>query len=226
METADPVEEYRKNGILVTRQQLDEQTAIAMKQLGGTYHKVSDLSAEVPRRLIDKEVYGGMVVPFTATRDALGKPVFGVINEDNRWECAQKNLCGVCGEELGYWKYFLGGPRSCITAMFIDPPMHEECVVYSLTVCPYLLHAPGTHVTTAPEDLDKVTARSQKRVGHGEVHSFNLAQEGRPPHMGVYVTRGFKWGYVKRSPLDKPNYVFQARTPARIEWYEGVKGNA
>lgn len=225
METADPVEEYKKRGIDVTKEQLDEQTAQAIKDLGGSTHSVAELSVEVPTRLISKPQFHGMVIPYTASVDATGKPVFAIVDEMKRWTCARDHLCGVCGEELKYWNYFLGGPRSCVTAMFIDPPMHEECVVYSLTVCPYLKNAPG-HITTLPENLDKVIKQGEKRLGEGNIHSYDVVQEGRPTVMGVYVTRGYKFGLFRRSILDKPNYVFQARTPARIEWYEGVKGNA
>jgi len=226
LETVDPIEEYRKRGVLppgIDREMIDRLTDQVIKELGGDRFSISTLSSDIPPRLSKRPIFHGMVVPYVAELDQAGKPLFAVIDESKRFEVAEKHLCGVCGGHLDYWISFIGGPRSMLTRMFIDAPMHHQCAIYSLAVCPYLRHAPGTNPATLAEPLNVVQDRAKKRLGHDQVANFDIVQEGRPDLMGLYVTRGFKFGLYKRSPLDQANYVFLARPSAKITWYEGVQ---
>lgn len=54
-------------------------------------------------------------------------------------ECGKKRLCGICGEPLGYWIAFLGGPKSAANRAYVDPPFHPSpCAVAALTLCPHI----------------------------------------------------------------------------------------
>jgi len=51
-----------------------------------------------------------------------------------------QELCPICGERLGKWRWFVGGPGSAFHehGWFIDLPGHVECIEFSLAACPYL----------------------------------------------------------------------------------------
>lgn len=62
------------------------------------------------------------------------------INDDAKVERAVAlNLCGLCGTKLGGYKHLVGGERCAESLCFIDPPMHEQCAIYALKVCPFLV---------------------------------------------------------------------------------------
>ena len=210
----DPKEEYRKLGINVDT--IDEQTEETIKRLGGEKFSVAVLPTEVPRRLRNRPILGNMVVPYLAERDKDGKPMLAVVNEKKRIEVANKRLCGVCGKGLNYVLWFIGGPRSLQTHMFVDPPMHYECAIYSLAMCPYLRHG-GARFLRA---VDEVVARGQKKARDGStIASFDLVKEGRPALMGLVLASRYEFVYAQRSILDKPQAVFVAGQYEEISWY-------
>lgn len=53
-------------------------------------------------------------------------------------ECGHKRLCGICGNPLGYWIAFLGGPKSATNRTYSDPPFHPACAEASLSLCPHI----------------------------------------------------------------------------------------
>ena len=62
------------------------------------------------------------------------------INDDRKVEfCIQKDLCSICGEQLGTDKWMIGGPKSAFHEFgcYIDIPVHKECGIYSLTTHHY-----------------------------------------------------------------------------------------
>jgi hypothetical protein len=69
-----------------------------------------------------------------------GEPFF-VCNDDTKhWKALRLVLCPICGERLGRWQWFVGGPGSAFdpNGWYIDLPMHHECVTFALQYCPYL----------------------------------------------------------------------------------------
>jgi hypothetical protein len=82
----------------------------------------------------------GYPIPWNVLRNAAGE-VFFTVNDDRKaWEALRRQLCPICGERLGKWKWFVGGPRSAFDehGWYLDLPGHHECMQYALTICPYL----------------------------------------------------------------------------------------
>src|SRR5688572_15361015 len=83
---------------------------------------------DIPDRLLRRpRSRRGYPIPFVQATNPDGTPDFAAINPNLALECAEKHLCGLCGEMLEYWIAFIGGPRSCEHRAFGDPPMHIDC---------------------------------------------------------------------------------------------------
>ena len=82
----------------------------------------------------------GYPIPVNVYRDATGRPHFTVNDEDIRQRHIAEDRCPICGGVLLRGRWFVGGPLSGLRddGSYIDPPMHRECAVYALQVCPYL----------------------------------------------------------------------------------------
>lgn len=100
----------------------------------------------------------GYPIPWNVLRGHDGTPFF-TINDDRKHFCAvAQGLCPLCGEKLGKWKWFVGGPRSAfdIAGAYIDLPMHHECATFALATCPYLAmprYLKATDAIPHPENL-------------------------------------------------------------------------
>jgi hypothetical protein len=90
-----------------------------------------------------------------------------IVTMDGRKQerCVREKLCMVCGTKLDKKFWFIGGHKTAVNRLVIDPAMHEECARYSLKVCPFLANQdmkyrkkydPGTtmKVGVAPERHD------------------------------------------------------------------------
>lgn len=108
----------------------------------------------------------GVPIPYVAVHDddnAIGQRVdFSAINAERVVECGAQRRCGLCGNGLGYWIAFLGGPKAAAHRRYVDPPMHEDCARAAIQLCPHIAvrrHArapehrlhPHTHT---PADFD------------------------------------------------------------------------
>lgn len=85
----------------------------------------------------------GYPVPYVVMIDREGTPQFTVNDTGKVAEAAHLYLCGICGQRLGAFKAFVGGPRSAFhpQGRYFDGPVHWECGAYALRVCPYLARA-------------------------------------------------------------------------------------
>lgn len=82
----------------------------------------------------------GYPIPWNVLRGKDGAGIFTVNSEEKHLVALQKSLCPLCGERLGQWKWFLGGPLSAFHpgGCYLDLPGHRDCIEYALQVCPYL----------------------------------------------------------------------------------------
>jgi len=146
--------------------------------------------------------YKGIPIPFNATYRTDGTPDFKVVNEENRWRCANERLCWICGEPLEYWIVFVGGPRSCENRLFIDGPMHEECALDAVEICPFLA---GRMDYAKTFDLSKhdPALKLEERVSHPP-----------PEKIGLYKTRGFEVKTARNS------WFFFAGKAKQITWVD------
>jgi hypothetical protein len=82
----------------------------------------------------------GYPIPWNVLRADDGTPFF-TINDDRRaWRALREALCPICGERLGKWLWFVGGPQSAFhpDGYYFDLPGHRECMEFALMTCPYL----------------------------------------------------------------------------------------
>jgi hypothetical protein len=82
----------------------------------------------------------GYLIPWGVYRDHTGRAHFQINDELRRLRSFRENLCPICGKSLFRGRWFVGGPMSAFheAGAFADPPMHYECAVYALQVCPYI----------------------------------------------------------------------------------------
>lgn len=116
---------------------------------------------EVPPKLAGRpRDRRGYPIPWMVQLDAHGLPDFRVTNAD-RWVLAVKaKLCAMCGDPLGRHLAFIGGPVSFRTRLFTDLPMHKECGLYAIQVCPFLAAPSFRYATTLPS-MDGVRTELQ-----------------------------------------------------------------
>lgn len=82
----------------------------------------------------------GYPIPWNVLRDPHGAPIFTVNDTAKDMLALRRNLCPICGERLGKWKWFVGGPKSAFdpNGSYYDLPGHLECIQFALQTCPYL----------------------------------------------------------------------------------------
>ncbi len=83
----------------------------------------------------------GFPIFYIAQRDpSNGRAMFAVNDFIKQRECAERDLCEICGTKLFRGRWFIGGPLSAFhpQGAYNDAPMHDECAHYSLNVCPWL----------------------------------------------------------------------------------------
>jgi hypothetical protein len=122
----------------------------------------------------------GRPVPFTAVVDQAGHPDFTAVDVSRALQCARERRCGVCGQRLGYWIAFLGGPKAAEARTYLDAPMcggPGECAEMSLELCPH---------------ISREATRRARRAGAGVVEPEVLDMD-KPAVWVLYLTRDFTW---------------------------------
>jgi len=142
----------------------------------------------IPQQLQKFPLFHGYPVHYTVFVDANGKPNFKVMHEHRRIECFNKNLCHLCGEDLGDGPFaFIGGPMCVKAHRFVDGPMGIECAEYAAIACPFLSSPDGKYASIIPvSDGDKIV-------------SYENVSNVRPSKMALVVGRSYK---VQRNGYD------------------------
>jgi hypothetical protein len=63
---------------------------------------------------------------------------FRVMDPKRFVQAVKERRCWVCGDRLGKYIAFVGGPLSAAQRLYADPPAHLECAEFSAKVCPFL----------------------------------------------------------------------------------------
>lgn len=156
----------------------------------------------------------GYPIPFVVFREADGRPDFEVNNAALTWRCAEENLCHVCGQENEPHPWFGGGPGNALLngdiAVYIDGPMHHDCLHYALQACPHLAGK-----LLKPVQLQAVTSRL---AGQGVRTVDNTVIAGVP---AVFVAVQ-AWAYAVT--LRDEHLIYEVRKPFRKTeyWAHGV----
>jgi hypothetical protein len=97
--------------------------------------------AAMPERLsLRPRDHRGYPIPWNVLTADDGSPFFTVNDDRRAWEAVRLLLCPLCGERLGRWRWFVGGPRSAFDpdGWYLDLPGHHDCMRFALQTCPYL----------------------------------------------------------------------------------------
>lgn len=88
---------------------------------------------------------------------------FTTINGGMALKLAQRKLCGICGKRFEH-AAFLGGPKSAEARTYSDPPMHEECALAAVTLCPHIARKNMRRATDAHTRDDAITPEAMTLV--------------------------------------------------------------
>ena len=106
--------------------------------------------------------------------------------------------CALCGEPLGARMAFVGGPKSMASRYFTDAPMHRDCAIYALQVCPFLAAPSFGYRKSVPEGMGVNEAVSTER----------------PEVFGLGICRGYTTGLMGGVHL-----VLRAAPFESISWW-------
>jgi hypothetical protein len=89
-------------------------------------------------------------IPPVSVHDRDGDQIvdFTTVNGPTAVALASERRCSLCGEPMGYWVAFVGGPASHSQRRYLDPPGHPECMRAAIRLCPFIVlrrhrRAPG-----------------------------------------------------------------------------------
>ena len=102
---------------------------------------------------------------------------FTGIHAQSVYDSATHRRCGICGEPLGYWFAFIGGPKSFENRAYVDPPFCEPCAEASLRLCPHM-----------------AIPRHQRAPEHRlaeDTYTPDGFDEAKPEAIIIGITRGF-----------------------------------
>lgn len=150
------------------------------------------MKIEIPKHLQNRPRWRGLAIPYIALIRDDGEPDFRVTNDINRRVVMMERLCQLCGNKMGKYLFFVGGPMAAKNNRYFEPQAHLDCLIYAMQVCPFIAGR-LEHV-----DPDKI-------------------QEELPPDIKVYVNSGFTtvkspWWVIKKAL----NYQFDVITPVEI----------
>lgn len=158
----------------------------------------------------------GYPIPFIIFRDEAGEAHFTVNNRDTLKQALVEKLCGLCGKPHKLGKiWFIGGPGAAFheTGLFLDAPVHYECGLFSMKVCPFIA-APRYSKHIATRTLDK------SNISDNVVVADNAMDPTRPSLFVLARTSGYKLLDVG----DLQQYVEPRRPWKEVQfWQYGVQ---
>lgn len=177
------------------------------------------LAVEIPKimRTVERD-HRGFPIPYIVLRDRTDRPQF-TINDQRKVELARrKRLCSICGKKLAAAVWFVGGSRCFMHPQggFVDGPMHHECAVYALRVCPFLA-APsyGKRID------DRLLAPGAEPEGMGLLKVAHMLPD-RPERFGLGETSNYE-----AFDAGAQGWLFRAHTWDYVSWWRnGVEINA
>jgi hypothetical protein len=157
----------------------------------------------------------GYPIPYNIVRGNDGTPMFTINDSRKHMECLLGNLCPLCGEVLGRWKWFVGGPLSAFhpKGAYIDLPGHSQCERFALQTCPYL---------AAPRYLGRVDVIHGEKLPPSTVLVDDTMIPERPEFFVAVASRHVEIQADPESPLLP--YVRPVRPLLGYEfWQHGKK---
>lgn len=110
----------------------------------------------------------GYPIPyFVGKKD--GKIDFRVVDQDKILQCIRFSKCWICGEPLGKFKSFVGGPISTLTALSYEPPCHVECATFAVKACPHIINT--MHSLRPVEESPAIAVNKNVMTHHPDVYA-------------------------------------------------------
>lgn len=114
----------------------------------------------IPKRLQERPRWRGLPIPFIAFIGSNDEPDFRIIDQEKRMYVVIKRLCQLCGDKLGKYIFFVGGPNVAKYNQYFEPPLHLDCLIYAMQVCPFIVGKIVDHA-----DIPKVQAKHAHEEG-------------------------------------------------------------
>lgn len=111
-----------------------------------------------PKRLKQRPHWRGLAIPYIATIRDDGTPDFRVTDHVKRLAVIKWHQCQLCGQQLGKFVFFVGGPVSAKQNAYFEPACHLDCLIHAMQVCPFIIG------TMEHADLAKVQAANPDRT--------------------------------------------------------------
>jgi hypothetical protein len=120
-----------------------------------------------------------------------------IVTMDGRKQerCVREKLCMVCGRKLDNKKWFIGGERTAINRLVVDPAMHERCARYALVTCPFLANQDMKYRAKYAADTTLTVGHAPERGGG----QYLLRTNGSKPILlnGQVFILCNRWDYVE-----------------------------
>lgn len=88
---------------------------------------------------------------------------FTTVNGGRALAMAQRKLCGICGHPFER-AAFIGGPKSAEARTYTDPPMHEECALAAVQLCPHIARKNMRRASDTHTRQDAITPEAMTLV--------------------------------------------------------------
>lgn len=125
----------------------------------------------IPKRLQKRPRHRGLPVPYIAFIDQHGVPDFRVIDQNKRMQVAVHRQCQLCSEPLGRYIFFVGGPSAAAANQYFEPPLHMDCLLYAMQVCPFIVGKIAEHAS-----IEKVQKKHSDAVVTADETFLNVRQ--------------------------------------------------
>ena len=121
----------------------------------------------------------GYPIPWNVLRGVDDAPLFTVNDQSKHFEAIRRELCPICGDRLGTWKWFVGGIRSAFDPYggYYDLPGHRDCERFALATCPYL---------SLPNYLGRIDVVDPSKIPEGMVMA-NITRLPERPEVFIAV---------------------------------------
>jgi hypothetical protein len=81
----------------------------------------------------------GYPIPHTVMIRPDGKPDFRIIDQEKAGAAGKARRCTLCGQPMGRFVAFVGGPLCHQYRHFADGPMHRDCALFAVQTCPHIV---------------------------------------------------------------------------------------
>lgn len=137
----------------------------------------------------------GYPIPWFVHRPADGTIDFRVMDPERFVLAVKERRCWVCGDRLGKFIAFVGGPLSAAQRLYADPPSHVECAEFAAKVCPFLT-------------IPTARRREANKPAHVEMSGQQVIEN--PEVTGILIATGYS---------GLPQGVLLAKEPREIRWF-------